>query len=159
MIQGVSFALMSKHTWYDLAKLRIADLGMTQDDLKKTLQVKTRGAVGHYLSGRRQLSPDQLVALAKKLKITLDELLTGKKPNAADEDLLALSAHKINLLIDELDFSANHPIRQPYSHGHLVAHAYVRLMENEGVFDETLTGELREKIRIIGKITGAQTQT
>jgi len=36
--------------WAPRAKRRMADLGITQDDLKGTLKVKTRGAVGHYFS-------------------------------------------------------------------------------------------------------------
>lgn len=53
-------------------------LGIKQQDLTKTFGVKTRGSVGHYLRGRRTPSLDQIVALANCLRMSLDELLTGR---------------------------------------------------------------------------------
>ena len=53
------------------------DLGLVQEDLCQPLQVKSRSAVGHYLSGRRQLTPTQLLALAHTLRCSLDWLMTG----------------------------------------------------------------------------------
>ena len=52
--------------------------GLKQDDLIPVFGVKTRGAVGHYLTGRREPNGDQLKALADKLNHSLDWLLTGK---------------------------------------------------------------------------------
>lgn len=72
-------------TWYDRAKRKMRELGLTQEDLKKPLGVKTRGAVGHYLTGRRDPSPQQLQELAAKLKINVDELLRGT-PTSVKED-------------------------------------------------------------------------
>lgn len=64
--------------WYDRAKTRLKELKLTQADLITPLGVKTRGAVGHYLSGRREPSQEQLIALTNKLKCSLDWLLTGQ---------------------------------------------------------------------------------
>ena len=63
--------------WYDRAKRRMREIKVTQEALVKPLSVETRGAVGHYLSGRRDPTPDQLIALAQALRMSLDELLTG----------------------------------------------------------------------------------
>lgn len=63
--------------WTDRAKKRMNELGLTQNDLIHTFNVKTRGAVGHYLSNRREPNQDQLVSLAKKLECSLEWLLTG----------------------------------------------------------------------------------
>ncbi|BBL75984.1 hypothetical protein MishRS11D_30820 [Methylomagnum ishizawai] len=74
------------------------ELGITQEDLVPLLGVKTRGAVGHYLTGRRDPSVAQLKALSKTLKMSLDILMFGDEsvytvpadelapPPAADED-------------------------------------------------------------------------
>lgn len=66
-----------KTTWRDRARVRMKDLGKTQDDLRKPLGVDTRGSVGHYLTGRRQPDPDQIMALADELRCSLDWLLRG----------------------------------------------------------------------------------
>lgn len=55
------------------------DLRVTQEDLKKPLGVSTRGAVGHYLSGRRDPSMDQMMALASYLRCDLGWLMEGSK--------------------------------------------------------------------------------
>lgn len=59
------------------------ELGITQADLMPVLGVTTRGAVGHYLTGRRDLSPDQMAALAKHLGHTVDELQADHVPAVA----------------------------------------------------------------------------
>ena len=61
--------------WYMRANARAKRLGVTQVQLAKALGVETRGAVGHYLTGRRQPSLSQVVALSNELGITLDEML------------------------------------------------------------------------------------
>jgi len=63
--------------WFDRAKKIMKDKGITQDDLIVYLGVKTRGAVGHYLTGRREPNAEQLAVLAKKLDCSLDWLVTG----------------------------------------------------------------------------------
>lgn len=61
--------------WYEAARARMRELGLTQRDLMKPLGVKTRGAVGHYLTGRRTPSPSQIAELAKALRLSIDELM------------------------------------------------------------------------------------
>lgn len=90
--------------WYLAAKRLMKAKKIRQDDLIETLGVKTRGAVGHYLSGRRQPTPAQLIALAGKLGCTVDELLSGEPADPiqdkinrivrAAEKAMATSTHK-----------------------------------------------------------------
>ncbi len=143
--------------WYERAKARMTELGVTQDDLKKPLEVETRGAVGHYLNGRRDPSPHQLAALAKTLRVSLDELLTGKlSPGVAephpqqptDEELLARCMRAVDTILDDLKYPKKHKIRNPENKSELVVHAY-RIAKDEGRFDER---ELREKIRLAAKV-------
>jgi len=49
-----------------------------QDDLIPVLGVNTRGAVGHYLTGRREPSLAQIEDLARFLDVSIDWLLTGE---------------------------------------------------------------------------------
>lgn len=65
--------------WYDRAKDRMSRLDppVRQEDLMPVFGVTTRGAVGHYLRGRREPSVTALVKLADRLGMSLDELLKG----------------------------------------------------------------------------------
>jgi SOS-response transcriptional repressor LexA len=65
-------------TWQERTKERMRDQGLTQDDLRETLEVRTRGAVGHYLSGRRTPTHEQLLRLSKKLGCSISYLLEGE---------------------------------------------------------------------------------
>lgn len=74
----------------------MTELGIKQEDLKKPLGVDSRGAVGHYLTGRRDPTPAQIVALATELRWSLDELLIGRRwMEAAEESGLSPEAIKI----------------------------------------------------------------
>jgi len=64
--------------WYDRAKGRMADLGLNQADLESVLGV-SRAGVSHYLTGRRDPSPKQLIDLARRLDVSLDTLLIGSE--------------------------------------------------------------------------------
>lgn len=65
--------------------------------------VTTRGAVGHYLNGRRDPSPSVMVKLADRLGLTLDELLrgaregSGRRSQDAGWDLPMLSEALVSL--------------------------------------------------------------
>lgn len=65
-------------SWQKVAKARMRVLKITQNDLISIMGVTTRGAVGHYLSGRRTPSIDQFKALAERLGMKLDELMSGE---------------------------------------------------------------------------------
>ena len=76
--------------WNEKAKRLMKIKKIRQEDLIKVLGVQTRGAVGHYLSGRRQPSPAQMKALADKLGCTLDELMFN-----GETDIMQLKVSKI----------------------------------------------------------------
>jgi transcriptional regulator with XRE-family HTH domain len=85
---------MNGDTWRQRTKAKMQALAVTQDDLKDVFDVTTRGAVGHYLSGRRTPSPEQLIALGRRLSMSMDELLLGapasQPPRLNTERLSAL---------------------------------------------------------------------
>lgn len=74
---------LSGMKWYEKAKRLMTDKHIKQHDLIEVFEVKTRGAVGHYLSGRRQPSPHQMKALADKLGCGLDELMNSDEVSPA----------------------------------------------------------------------------
>jgi len=80
-------------TWQDRARGIMKEKGITQEALMLALGVTTRGAVGHYMKGRREPSLDQMIALAKHLGVQLEWLLSGRLPKkpettATPEELL-----------------------------------------------------------------------
>lgn len=75
--------------WQDRVRSVMREKGVTQDRLTSVLGVSTRGAVGHYLSGRREPSAAQLKALAEFLDVDIDWLLTGEGPKKKNFDIFA----------------------------------------------------------------------
>lgn len=80
-------------TWYHRARSEMKEKSITQESLTSVLGVSTRGAVGHYLSGRRDPSPKQLVNLAGVLDVSVGWLMANEEkapqiqsPNDIDSD-------------------------------------------------------------------------
>ncbi|MGZ3767246.1 MAG: helix-turn-helix domain-containing protein [Mucilaginibacter sp.] len=94
--------------WYDYAKGLMADKKIKQDDLLNVFNVKTRGAVGHYLSGRRTPSAEQLKSLADRLGISLDELMSGEldyteqRPPVIDEESWKSLSPRTRAFVEEV---------------------------------------------------------
>ena len=93
-----------KPRWAVAAELLMRSQGLTQEDLKDAFQVTTRGAVGHYMTGRREPSVDQLSGLAKRLGVTVSQLI-GEVPIAPDHS----DRQEILRLLGEVD-PANMPM-------------------------------------------------
>ncbi len=68
--------------WYELIKSLMAQKKLKQDDLIAVFGVTTRGAVGHYMTGRRTPTPEQLKAVANKFEISLDRLMDNIPANS-----------------------------------------------------------------------------
>ena len=72
-------------SWRDEVKKLMKAKRVTQVDLVPVLGVTTRGAVGHYLSGRRDMTPEQFYALLKYLGVGAKDVFepsTGPDPQA-----------------------------------------------------------------------------
>ncbi|MBF0436497.1 MAG: helix-turn-helix transcriptional regulator [Magnetococcales bacterium] len=87
------------------ASLKESDKG--QDDLAEELGV-TRGAIGHYMSGRRMPSLDLAGKLAETLSISLNWLLLGKGPKSMADAVGKQYSSQINknafkIILDELN--------------------------------------------------------
>lgn len=74
--------IMDKDSWIIRAKIKMTELRITQLDLVPIFGKTTRGAVGHYFTGRTKPSTDQLIALAKHLDVSLNWLLYGDDKGA-----------------------------------------------------------------------------
>lgn len=64
--------------WSERTRSLMKERGITQEQLTAVLGVRSKGAVSHYLSGRRSLSVDQAASLAVYLRCSLDWLVLGK---------------------------------------------------------------------------------
>lgn len=73
------------------------ELDVRQLDLMPVLGVTTRGAVGHYLTGRRDLTGDQMHAMAQFLGMTVEEL-QGDAPPEVKPIVQRLSPDELVLL-------------------------------------------------------------
>lgn len=77
--------------WTGRARAQMRARGVSQQDLARLLDC-TRGAVGHYLSGRRHPSLEQMEIIARVLGVDLLWLLRGDpppgvaEPSGADSD-------------------------------------------------------------------------
>ena len=69
-------------TWIVQAKKIMRDKGVTQKDIASAMGKSTRGAVGHYFTGRSQPTLNQLKSLAKYLGISLAELVDPEGVNS-----------------------------------------------------------------------------
>lgn len=74
-----------KPRWAYIAESIMEERGITQESLVPVFGKKTRGAIGHYFTGRRQPDVNQLLALAKHFGISLSEL-AGEVPLAPDSE-------------------------------------------------------------------------
>lgn len=87
-----------KPRWAIVAEGLMRDQGVTQEDLVETFQVTTRGAVGHYMSGRREPSIEQIARLAKKFGVSVSQLI-GELPLALDQS----DRREILWLLEQID--------------------------------------------------------
>src|SRR5579872_2586756 len=71
---------MTKATWTTRIKARMEELGMTQEMLANKMGI-TRGAITHYIAGRRQPPLRQFQKLAAILKVDPAWLQYGTKVN------------------------------------------------------------------------------
>lgn len=87
-----------KPKWAYIAESVMSARKITQEDLLPVFGKKTRGAIGHYFRGRRQPDINQMIALAKFLKLTLSELV-GEIP-LAEESQQKREAEQLLAAID-----------------------------------------------------------
>ncbi len=74
--------------WSVKALQRMKELKITQSDLLEVFNVNTRGAVGHYFTGRSIINVEQLDSLSQKLNLKLEYTqVTNKESTIATSDL------------------------------------------------------------------------
>jgi len=90
--------------WITRAKVKMTEKRITQLDLVPIFGKTTRGAVGHYFTGRTKPSTDQMIALAKHLDVSLNYLLYGDDKGAGiDNDKLRLCISTISKVAKDLE--------------------------------------------------------
>ena len=78
-------------TWIDRAKKEMKRKNLTQQDIAPSMGKSTRGAIGHYFTGRSKPTLEQLESLAKFLGVSLSWLVAESNDIAVvDDDTLEL---------------------------------------------------------------------
>ena len=67
--------------WIKRAKHLMAEQGVNQNDIISIMNVTSRGAISHYLTGRNKPTLEALTKLAKYLNVTPQYLLFGGEKN------------------------------------------------------------------------------
>lgn len=111
--------------WYDIANQRMRELALTHQDLATALSV-SRGAVGHYLNGRREPTIAQLRNIAALLGVTVAELL-GESMRPAS---VALDSRRVSIIerlvsaspvqIEEVERVLSRPVADHYGTGETI---------------------------------------
>jgi transcriptional regulator with XRE-family HTH domain len=81
--------------WIKRAKHLMAEQGVTQLDIIPIMNVKSRGAVSHYLTGRNKPTLEALTKLAKYLNVTPQYLLYGGEKNTEVNGVLLTQCSKV----------------------------------------------------------------
>ena len=91
-------------SWISRAKSKMAEKKLTQSDIAPSMGKSTRGAIGHYFTGRSKPTLDQLEGLAKYLGVSLSWLVSDHGENTAvDDDTL----EECLKLVEEAEAEAN----------------------------------------------------
>lgn len=85
--------------WYEVAKRRMKDLKLQQEDFIEPLGIRTRGAVGHYFTGRRTPTPAQFKTIASMLGMSMDELFNGSSMQLRDSPASAYLAVRPDTIV------------------------------------------------------------
>jgi len=73
-------------SWISRAKRVMAEKKLTQTDIAPSMGKNTRGAIGHYFTGRSKPTLDQLEGLSKFLGVSLSWLVSDTGENTAIDD-------------------------------------------------------------------------
>ena len=91
-------------SWITRAKYMMVQKNLTQTDIAPAMGKTTRGAIGHYFTGRSKPTLDQLEGLAKFLGVSIGWLVSERGENTAvDDDTL----EECLRLVEEAEAQAN----------------------------------------------------
>lgn len=88
-------------SWITRAKEEMRKQKLTQEDVAKAMGKTTRGAVGHYFTGRSTPNIKQVIKLAEYLKVSFAWLVAGDE--TVDEELLEMCLQ----LVEEAELQAD----------------------------------------------------
>ena len=115
--------------WRDRAKSIMRDKRITQADLATALGKSTRGAIGHYFTGRSEPDLEGFRVMANFLGVSLNYLLSG------DTEILKIDSSKLQdcikvvaKVVDQYDLDISEDQKAK-----LVAFLYAETPDNEEV--------------------------
>lgn len=115
--------------WIKRVKKIMAEKRITQQDLVPILGLSTRGAVGHYLTGRSKPTLDQFQAMADYFGVSINFILTG------DSNEATINKQKLQQCIAAVDnvITKNKLSVDDDQKAKLVAYLYAETPDNEEV--------------------------
>ena len=99
--------------WYEFAKQLMKEQGLKQADLMPVFDVATRGAVGHYLSGRRSVTAEQFKALADRLGVSMDDLFSAKLTHPSYKEFLNFTQEQQQQAVNFVNFQISQASQTP----------------------------------------------
>ena len=87
--------------WITRAKEVMKKKKLTQEDVAKAMGKTTRGAVGHYFTGRSQPTIKQVIELAEYLKVPFSWLVDGD--TQIDEEILEICLQLVEQAEEETE--------------------------------------------------------
>ena len=128
-------------TWIDRAKKEMKRKNLTQQDIAPSMGKSTRGAIGHYFTGRSKPTLEQLENLAKFLGVSLSWLVADSKDIAVvDDDTLELCLQ----LVEEAQDLAKEDLT-PAQMAKMTAYLY-RVAKDGKVINKTSAIELMKLV-------------
>lgn len=97
--------MSTKPYWAIQAKKRMKELGITQLDLMDVFGVTTRGAVGHYFTGRAVIDIEQLKKLSEFLGVRLEYCEPEFVKSTLTIDQLSMLLNKWLVKLEQLGFA------------------------------------------------------
>lgn len=122
----------TEQDWIKRVKSLMSEKKITQQDLVAVLGVSTRGAVGHYLTGRTQPNIKQFQALADYLGVSINYIVSGENKDVSiNKAKLKQCIAVVNKVIDKnnIELSEDQQSR-------LVAYLYSETSDKEEISEE-----------------------
>lgn len=128
--------------WITRAKQVMHDRGVTQQDLAPVMGKTTRGAIGHYFTGRSNPTLEQFESLATFLGISLTWLLTGaeesEQPKEVDDQLL----ERCLTVVEEVQQESGNTLTSRQA-SKMVAYLYSLAQDGERIDNKKVQGLVR----------------
>lgn len=128
--------------WITRAKSVMHDKGITQKDLAPIMGKTTRGAIGHYFTGRSNPTLEQFESLAAFLSVPLTWLLTGEEKGEQSREVDDQLLEQCLTAVEEVLTENGNTLSSKQS-AKMVAYLYSLAQEGERIDHKKVRGLIR----------------